>query len=144
MKKFLIPTIFWALAGVFLVTVSEFFIPAFRELLKGSLLFLLAPIIFFLLGIILVFLTIKGEMKRIFKGFLILTGSSAAGFFISILLHNLFYGLATVTNHISILNYLMKIFHIAFFFIAIFVCPLSFLVGVVGSIVLFIKNKNRF
>jgi len=143
MKKSLLFT-FWALVGVFLIIASEFFIPAVSELFKGSLLFLLPFIVFFLLGIVLIVLTVKEEMNRALKGFLILTGISSAGFFVSVFLHNVFYGLGIIVSHISILSYLMEVLHVVFFIIAIFVCPLGFLVGVAGSIVVFIKNKNRF
>jgi len=142
MKKSLLLT-FWMLVGVFFVILSEFFVPAIRESFKGSLLFLIPPIIFSLLGMMLVFLTIKGEMRKILKRFLILTGASAAGFFLSILLHNIFYALAVATVQISILNYLMKILHVGFFFISIFVCPLGFLTGMIGSIILFFKNYEK-
>ena len=142
MRKSLLLT-FWMLVGIFFVILSEFFVPAIRESFKGSLTFLLPPIIFSLLGMMLVFLTIKGEMRKILKRFLILTGVSAAGFFLSILLHNIFYALAVVTVQISVLNYLMRILHVGFFFISIFVCPLGFLIGMIGSIILFFKNYEK-
>lgn len=142
MKKSLILT-FWALVGVFLVIASEFFIPVVRELFRGSLLFLLPFIVFSLLGIVLIFLTVKEKVEGMLKKFLILTGASSAGFFVFIFLHNAFYALATITSHITVLNYLMEILHIVFFFIAIPVCPLAFLVGVVGSIVLFVKKRKK-
>jgi len=143
MKKSLI-SIFWALVGVFLLIVSEFFIPAVRELFRGSLLFLLPFIIFSLLGIALIFLTIKEKVEGKLKKFLILTGVSAAGIFIFIFLHNAFYALGIITSRIAALSYLMEVFHVFSFIVAIFVSPLVFLVGMVGSIVLFIKKGNRF
>jgi len=36
----------------------------------------------------------------------------------------------------------MEVFHAAFFIMAIFVCPIGFLVGAVGSIVLAIKKSR--
>lgn len=142
MKKSLIST-FWALVGVFLVIASEFFIPVVRELFRGSLLFLLPFIVFSLLGVVLIFLTVKEKVEGMLKKFLILTGASSAGFFISIFLHNAFYALGTITSHIIVLNYLMEILHIIFFIIAIPICPLAFLVGVVGTIVLFVKKRKK-
>jgi len=143
MKKSLIPTIFWTLIGVFIFILGEFFIPAVRELFRGSPLFLLPLIIFSLLGIALTVLTIKEKKKGILKKFLILTGASSGGFFVCVFLHNAFYALGTITNHIIVLNYLVKILEVVFFLIAIFACPLGFLVGAVGSIVLFIKNNCK-
>lgn len=142
MKKSLIST-FWALIGIFLVIASEFFIPVVRELFRGSFLFLLPSVIFSLLGVALIFLALKEKVERVLKKFLILTGASSAGFFISIFLHNAFYALGTITSHITVLNYLMEILHIVFFILAIFVCPLVFLIGVVGTIVLFVKKRKK-
>ena len=141
MKKLTIT--FWALVGIFLVIMGEFFIPFVRELFIGSILFLLPFIIFCLLGIVLIVLTLKERVEGILKKFLILTGSSAGGFFVSIFLHNAFYALGTITNQIVVLNYLVEIISVGFFIIAIFVCPLGFFIGAIGSIVLFSKKKNK-
>jgi len=142
MKKSLMLT-FWALVGVFVLIASEFCIPALGELFRGPLLFLLPFIIFSLLGATLVFLTIKEKVGGNFKKFLILTGTSSAGIFVSIFLHNAFYGLGIITSHIAGLSGLMEVLHVAFFLIAIFLCPIGFLVGVVGSVVLFIREKKK-
>jgi len=139
MKKSIILT-FWALIGVFLLIAGQFFIPVVNELFRGSLIFLLPFIIFSLLGIALIFLTLKQRVMGTIKRFLILTGSSATGFFVFIFLHNMFYGLAIMTNQIPILSFVMEILHIAFFIIAIFVCPLGFMIGAIGSIIIFIKS----
>lgn len=142
MKKSLILATFYALIGVFVAILSMFFVPAVRELIKGSLLFLLPFIIFSLLGAVLIFLTIKGKVKGKLKKFLILTGASAAGFFVSTLLHNLLYALAVITSHIVMLKYFFEFLHAAFFIIAIFVCPPGFLIGVIGSTLLLIKKRK--
>ena len=129
MKKFLIPIIFWILVGIFVLVISTFFIPAIREVLQGPP-FLALFVVFFLLGIVLIFLTIKEKIERILKKFLILTGASAIGFFVFVLLHNAVYGLFGVEEPF-------------FFILAVIVCPIGFLVGVVGSIVLFLKKRNK-
>lgn len=139
MIKFITLT-FWALIGVFLLIAGQFFIPVIRELFKGSFIFLLPFIVFSLLGIVLTFLTLKQKVEGTLKKFLILTGVSATGFFVFVFLHNMFYGLGVITNQISILNFMTEIFHIAFFIIAIFVCPLGFVIGAIGSIIIFIKS----
>ena len=140
MKKSLTLT-FWILIGVFLFIISQFFIPAVTELFKG-LVFLLPFAVFCILGIVLIFLTIKQKVKGTLKKFLLLTGACATGFFISVFLHNMFYALGIMVGHITVLKYLMEFIHMAFFLIAIFICPLGFLVGVVGSIVMFVKEKE--
>ena len=142
MKRKLTWPIFWALIGVFIVVVCLFFVPAFRDLLRGSELFLVPIAIFFLLGAALIFLTLKEKVGGILQKFLLLTGASAVGFFVSILLHNAFYGLGTLTSHITVLSYSMEVLHTAFFIIAIPICPIGFLVGTVGSIAITTKNRQ--
>ncbi|MCK4805719.1 MAG: hypothetical protein KAS91_00845 [Candidatus Pacebacteria bacterium] len=142
MTKSIILT-FWALIGVFLLIASQFFIPVVRELARGSIIFLLPFIIFSLLGIILIFLALKQEVKGALKRFLILTGISATGFFIFVFLHNMFYGLGVITNQIPILSFVMEILGITCFIIAIFICPLGFVIGAGGSIIMFINKKRK-
>jgi len=142
MTKSIILT-FLALIGAFLLIASQFFIPVVRELFKGPLIFLLPFIIFSLLGIILVFLTIKQKVGGAIKKFLILTGISAAGFFVFVFLHNMFYALGVITNQIPILSLIMEFLHAAFFIIAIFICPLAFAIGLIGTIIIFIKKKKE-
>ena len=141
MKKSLITT-FWVLIGSFLFILGQFFIPAVTELFRGSLFFLLPFAIFSLLGGLLIFLTLKEKIEGKLKKCLILTGASAAGFFVSVLLHNFLYALGIIGSDIIILRYLTEIFHVAFFLIAIFVCPLGFLIGAIGSIIILIKKKR--
>ena len=141
MKRKLTWPIFWALIGVFIVVVCLFFVPAFRDLLRGSELFLVPIAIFFLLGAALIFLTLKEKVGGILQKFLLLTGASAVGFLVSILLHNAIYGLfiyffgANFWDRISLGD------EPVFFIIAIIICPIGFLVGAAGSIVLAIKNR---
>ncbi|MBL7125089.1 MAG: hypothetical protein ISS51_03215 [Dehalococcoidales bacterium] len=129
--------IFWALVGVFVVIVCQFSIPAFRDLLRGSLLFLLPFAAFFLLGIALLVFTLREKVGGVLKKFFLLTGASAAGIFVSILLHNAIYGLFIYWFGADFWKGGDEPF---FFIMAIIVCPVGFLVGAVGSIVLGIKN----
>lgn len=133
--------IFWFLIGNFIFILSQLFIPAIRDLFKGSLLFLLPLVTFFLLGALLIFFTIKEKTKGKLKKFLLLTGVSAAGFFISVLLHNFLYGLAKIAEHLVLLFHLLEALQVIFFIIAIFVCPIGFLIGMAGSLLFF--NKKR-
>jgi len=113
--------------------VCLFFIPPLRELLAGSELFLMPFAVFFLLGVVLIVLTVREKIAGMLKAFFLLTGASAAGIFVFILLHNAVYGLADYWFSVE--------FEEPFFFImAILVCPLAFLVGAIGSIILAIKK----
>jgi len=135
-------SIFWALVGVFVVIASAFFVPAFRELLMGFLFLIISGVVFLLLGVALIFLTVKEKVGGIFKKFLILTGASAAGFVISFLLHNVIYGLFIEWFGVDFWDRIGLRDEPFFFIMAIFVCPVGFLVGAVGSIFFAIKNKQ--
>ncbi len=140
MKGKLIWSIFWALVGIFIVIVSVLFIPVFRDLLRGSVLFLSPFAVFFLLGGALIFFSVREKVAGMPKKFLLLTGSSAAGLLVFAVLHNAFYALGIITSRINVLSSLMEILHVAFFIMATIICPIGFLVGAVGSIVLAIKR----
>ena len=133
---------FWMLVGVFFVVLCQFFIPVFRDFFKGSELFFIPMAVFCLLGLVLLILSLREKVESKLKKFLILTGASALGLFVFVILHNAFYALSTITGEIFILNYLIEGLQVAFFLMAIPVCPIAFLVGVIGSIILLIK-KNR-
>jgi quinol-cytochrome oxidoreductase complex cytochrome b subunit len=126
-------SIFWALVGIFVVIASAFFIAAFVPAFRGSI-FLgfiaIYSVIFFLLGVALIFLTIKEKVRGMPKKFLLLTGASAAGFLVFALIHNI------------LLHPLLGYCEPVTFVITNFVCPIGFLVGAVGSIVLGIKQSR--
>lgn len=133
----LIWTTFFALIIITILVVSGTFI---GEWLHGKT-FLPAIALFCLFGIILTILTFKSKIKGKPRKFLLLTGVSAVGFFVFVILHNFFYALSIVTSKIAALSFLMEIFHIIFFFISTIACPIGFLIGVVGSLVLFFKKR---
>lgn len=138
-----VTVIFWTLVITFLFILGQFFVPAIRDLFKGSMLFLAPLAVFFLLGVGLIAATVKEKIKGKLKNFLVLTGGSAAGFFVSVLLHNFLYALGVATVSIKVLHYLLEFLHTAFFLIAIFVCPLGFLIGAIASAVLFTKKRKK-
>lgn len=140
MKRKLSWSVFWALVGIFIVIVSVLFIPVFRDLLRGSVLFLSPFVVFFLLGVALIFLTVKEKIGGILKKFLILTGASSVGFFVSVSLHNAVYGLFIHWFGVDFWDRIGLADEPVFFIMTIFVCPIGFLVGAVGSIALAIKG----
>ena len=133
MKGKLVWSVFWALVGVFVIVVSMIFIPPAMRLLMpfGFLpaIFLPAIVVFVLLGVALLFLTVKTKVGGILKKFLLLTGASAVGLPVFVLLHNVVSGLFNIEEPV-------------FFIMATIVCPIGFLVGAVGTIVLAIKSKQ--
>ncbi len=148
MKRKLSWPIFWALIVVFIVLAISKFIPraAFAPTFRGSLflwVFFSSGAAFFLLGAALIFLTVKEKVRGMSKKFLILTGASAVGVPVFVLLHNAIYGLFI---HFFGADFWERIGlggdEPVFFILAIFVCPIGFLVGAVGTIVLTIKSKR--
>ena len=131
---------FYLLVAVFVLAISIIFIPAFRGFISGTFM-IISGVILVILGSVLIGLTLVQKVEGKLKKFLMLTGASAVGFFVFALLHNIFYALEQVTSHITILSYLMKAFEVIFFLIAIFACPIGFLIGVIGTIIMF--NKKR-
>lgn len=132
--------IFWSSIVVFLFLVAEFFVPSVREYLSGPVLFLIPAFVFFILGILLLVAVLKGGVLETKKKFLLLTGASAAGFFAFVILHNLFYALAEMASSIGLLSSALEVVHAAFFLISVIVCPLGFIVGAIGSIVLLARK----
>ena len=123
-------SVFWALVGVFFIVVSMIAVP--RPLWPSGFppaIFLSAIGVFVLLGVVLLFLVVKTKGGGKLKKFLLLTGASAVGLPVFVLLHNLVGGLFNIEEPV-------------FFTMAIFVCPVGFLVGAVGTIVLAIKSKQ--
>ena len=139
-KENTLTVIFYLLVVVFVLAISIIFIPAFREFVSGTFM-IISGVILVLLGSMLIGLTLVQKVEGKLKKLLILTGASAAGLFVFALLHNIFYALGQVTSHITILSYLMKAFEVIFFLTAIFASPIGFLIGVIGTIVMF--NKKR-
>ena len=134
--------IFWALVGVFVVIASGFLIPAARELVMGFLFLIISGVVFSLLGAALIFFTVREKVGGMLKKFLLLTGASSAGFFVSFLLHNAVYGLFIYWLGADFWDRVGLGDEPFFFVMAVFVCPLGFLVGTVGSIVLAIKRSR--
>ncbi len=134
-----ITTIFWLLILNFIFVLCQMLIPTVRGLFQGSELFLVPFITFFLLGLALLILTLKNEIKQPLKKYLLLTSVSAVGVLIFIFLHNAFYALGIVAENIKILKILAEALHIAFFFISTIIAPIGFLVGVIVGIKYIIK-----
>jgi len=134
--------VFWALVGIFIVIASCFLIPAVRELLMGLVFLTVSGAVFTLLGGALIYLTVKEKVGGMLKKFLILTGASSAGFVVSVLLHNAVYGLFIYWFGVDFWDRIGLGDEPFFFFMAIFVCPIGFLVGTVGSIVLTIRKSR--
>ncbi len=135
-----IPTVLGLLIVIFLTLIIYFAVPMPHET-KRVLFPLIAVfgIAFFVLGIALLVMTIKKKVKSPLKWFLILTGASSAAVFPSVILHNFIYGLLTYLVGPDVWG---KGGDEPFFFIlALIVCPIVFLIGSIGSVILMVKKK---
>ena len=135
--------VFCALVAVFVFVIAGFlFTPPFI-LASISPVFLWFLIIFgsifLLLGVALIVFTLRERVEGKLKAFFLLAGASAAGFFVSFLLHNAVYAL--------FIHFFGEGFwgggdEPFFFIMAVFVCPLGFLTGAIGAIVLRIRQAR--
>ncbi|MCD6358814.1 MAG: hypothetical protein J7L90_02525 [Dehalococcoidia bacterium] len=122
------------LAGVFCALVISAIIVGVSDNIPGIVLCYLAAV---------VLAVAATRTWRKTRRFLILVAASVVGFFVFVFLHNAFYALTMLTNHIAALSHLMEAFHVVFFIIAVFLCPATFLVGGVGSIVYAIIERRK-
>ncbi len=149
MKSFSITTIFWALVGVFMVIMGNMMlvslIPAALRAYTIPLMFV-SWAAFFVLGLALIVLIKKrkaeGPQGRL-KKFLLLTGASAVGFPVFAVLHNLVYALFIYFFGQDFWERIGLGDEPFFFIMAVIVCPIGFLVGMIGSIILFVKKGRQ-
>jgi hypothetical protein len=91
------------------------------------------------LGLVLIILAAKAKFTKISKVFFILTGASALGMGLSVILHNLVFALLIKLFGESIFGSMGD--EPVFFILATIICPLALLAGAIGSIVLISKKK---
>jgi hypothetical protein len=154
-----IRSLFWALLGAFLLVLLDIILlnSPMRTLLKESgpnetisaalgVSLAFFGLLFFALGLALLILTIRARKRlhRPLKRFLLLTGSSAIGLPFSILLHGLVYGLLILLFGQDFWGRTGIEDEPFFFSMGVLVCPLAYVVGTIGSIILmFSKKKNE-
>jgi hypothetical protein len=153
----LIRSLFWAVLGAFILVFITIFVmnPPIRTILNDlypdetvaavvSIFFPLSVLLFLALGLALLILTIRARARldRPLKRFLLLTSSSAVGVFASILLHGVVYGLFILLFGEDFWSKTGLEDEPFFFIMGLFVCPIAYLVGTVGSIVIITRRKK--
>ncbi len=133
---------FYSLIIIFILILAFFLLPdiSIIENIQRKL-FLLAAVlglIFLIQGTRLAFIARKE--KGLLKIFLMLTGIAALAPLPFSILHNAFYALAIVFENFE---FLFEVLHVASFIIALAVAPITFIVGVIGSLIIFHKNKKE-
>ena len=140
-NKLLIPTVvvFWITFALFLMIIVGIYFNFIPYL--GFISGLFSMISLSVLGIALIVLAKMAEITKISKAFFILTGASAIGIGLGVLLHNIvcvilikMLGENAWTNMSD---------EPVFFILATIICPIALLVGVIGVIVLLAKRKVR-
>jgi len=129
---------FYSLIIIFVILVGYFLVPIFQEV-AWPFFFLAAAlgILFLILGTSLAIISRKEKGKL--RIFLMITGISAICPFVFTILHNFFYALGIVFEN---LNWLFEFLHASSFIISLLIAPIAFIVGTVGSIILF-KRKDK-
>ena len=109
-------------------------------LMTGPYIFILW-ILHFAAGVALIITTYREKISGKRKFFLLLSGFSSAGFLLGVVLHNLLYALGTITENQVILNKIINFFEVAFFLAATIICPVGFIVGMVGTLIILKKSQ---
>lgn len=99
--------------------------------------------IIFILGLVLLLLIFKIKAEGLLKKFLLLTGFSIIGFPVFVVLHNLVYGLFIYFFGQDFWERVGLGDEPFFFIMAVIVCPLGVLVGIIGTMVLLIKKRKK-
>lgn len=87
-------------------------------------------------GLGLAIATFREKIFGKVKTFLLLAGFSAVGFVLGVILHNAFYALSMLAEGMIVLQAVLGFLEGAFFLIAVILCPIALLVGIVGTLVL--------
>lgn len=127
-------SLFWVLIPFFVAIITVIFLPFNTGYVLHT-----ASIIFLLLGIVVLVLTIRQKIERLFKSFLILTSASAIAIPLSFALHGFTYGPFFKWLEINFWGNIGIGDEPFFFILATVIFPIAFLVGLIGSIVLFKK-----
>lgn len=136
--------IFYSLMGIFIVLASYLVFPLPVSIKHAVFPFIaILAILFSLLGVALIYVTVKLNIKGKLKRYLILTGASASGIPISAILHNLIYGLFIYFFGNNFWDRIRLKDEPIFFFLAIIVFPILLLIGMTGSVVMFVKDREQ-
>ena len=131
--------LFYALIILSILVILNMLFPDIGQI-TGPYIFILW-ILHFAAGVGLIITTYKEKISGKRKFFLLLSGFSSAGFLLGVVLHNSLYALGTITENLVILNKIISFFEVAFFLAATIICPLGFIVGMVGTLIILKKSQ---
>ena len=131
--------LFNALIILSILVMLDMFVPNIGRM-TGPYVFILW-IFHFAEGVGLIITTYKEKISGKHKFYLLLSGFSSAGFLLGVVLHNLLYALGTITENQVILNKIINFFEVAFFLAATIICPVGFIAGMVGTLIILKKSQ---
>jgi len=131
--------VFWAMVAAFVALILTVLFPDALTFFRPLFLSLMG--LCFLLGLALLVLAARWQARNLLWTFWILAGASVAGAALGSVLHNAFYALGIVTDQWPALSTAMEVLEVGFFVLAVLVCPVAFLVGTVGAIVLIVRRR---
>lgn len=127
---------------IFLVFVVSIISPWGIEIMSIWLLFGGGGL-YLILGLVLLVLVRRSKITGGLRTFLQMTGLAATVFLPFAILHNLFYGVAEYVD-VFIIEFFARMIESSCFLIAVLVSPILFLVGAIGSVVLYMgKGKPQ-
>ena len=133
--------VFWIMVAAFAALILTVLLPdVLASFFRPAFLGLMA--VCFLLGLALLILAVRWKERTLLRTFWILAGASTAGFAVGSVLHNAFYALAEITEKWPVLSGAMGVLEATFFLIAVLLCPVAFLVGTVGAIVVIVRRTR--
>jgi len=125
-----------------LVVIAEMTIPQFGEIFSGSLLFLLPFAVFFLFSLLTLISTLRSKIEGVLRTFLLITGGAGAAIFVSIVLHNIVYGIFVHFFGEGIWGGLGGDEPV-FFILGLIVFPVLYLIGAIGTTANFLIRQRR-
>ena len=131
--------LFYALMILSILVMLDMFVPSISRMVVPYTFVLWIP--HFFAGVGLIITTYKEKISGKRKFYLLLSGFSSAGFLLGVVLHNLLYALGTITENLGILNKIINFFEVAFFLVATLICPVGFIVGMVGTLIILKKSQ---
>jgi hypothetical protein len=132
--------VFWAAMGVFILVAAAIAMPFIKPL---SQLVPVLGVLLVVLGLILLLLSIGSGFAKKLKVFLALAGAALAAMPVFILLHGLVYGLFIKMFGEGFWGVAANSDEPFFFILALVVCPIVYIVGAVGSIILLARSGRK-
>ena len=134
-------SLFWVLVAAYGILLAAILLPPVRTFLRPVFLPLMG--LCALLGLALLILSIRARPLTLLLKHTLLCGASSTGLVLFSVLHNAFYALAELTADSPLLSQSMDVLEVATFILGVLVCPVAFVVGAVGVVVLLIRARKQ-